>query len=106
MGRIIDNYVRQQLNWEESIVFVLHYRPVSFMNAKTSSLFNVSIEEPCTKRNKYIPTPSAIIFLSIFYNGSTVGYSRTIRRILLNELKVSYHQFHTSFILNGLFISI
>jgi len=46
--------------------------------------------EPCTKRNKYIPTPSAVIFLSVFYNGSTVGYSRTIRRILLNEIKVCF----------------
>ena len=50
------------------------------------------LEESCTKRNKYIPTPSAVIFLSIFYNGSTVGYSRTIRRILLSEMKVRCHE--------------
>jgi hypothetical protein len=41
------------------------------------------------KRNKFIPTPGAVIFLSIFYNGSTVGYSRTIRRISLREIQVS-----------------
>ncbi len=40
------------------------------------------------KRNKYIPTPNAVIFLSVFYNGSTVGYSRTIRRILLRDIQV------------------
>jgi len=89
MEKIIDNYVHQLSNLVESIVFILHYQLVKIN--KKFFLFEhfFSSEEPCMKRNKYIPTPSAVIFLSIFYNGSTVGgYSRTIRRILLREIQV------------------
>jgi hypothetical protein len=72
-----------KLNWRKSI------RRVHFL-----------FEEPCMKRNKYIPTPSAVIFLAIFYNGSTVGYSRTIRRILLSEIKVKFHHINIFFYWN------
>lgn len=61
--------------------------PIIELGRIDSVRFTLSTE-PCTKRNKYVPTPSAVIFLSVFYNGSTFGYSRTIRRISLNEIKV------------------
>lgn len=86
-GKIIDNSVRQRSNWDESTAFVLPYRQVNFINEQVF-MMDFVLEEPCTKRNKYTPTPGAVIFLSIFYNGSTVGYSRTIRRVLLSEMKV------------------
>ncbi|CAF0939143.1 unnamed protein product [Adineta ricciae] len=50
--------------------------------------------EPCLKRNKHVPTPGAVIFLAVIYNGSTVGYSRTIRRIALREIQSSYKTFY------------
>jgi len=57
-------------------------------------------KEPCMKRNKYIPTPGADIFLSVLYNGSTIGYSRTIRRILLREIQVNFERIFFCFMIN------
>ncbi|CAF4418864.1 unnamed protein product, partial [Rotaria sp. Silwood2] len=53
--------------------------------------------EPCMKRNKYTSTSAAVIFLSIFYNVSTVAYSRTIRRISLREIPQTHKTYHVRF---------
>ncbi|CAF1574185.1 unnamed protein product [Rotaria magnacalcarata] len=70
--------------------------PIIELSRIDSVRFTLSTE-PCTKRNKYISTPSAVIFLSAIYNGSTVAYSRTIRRISLREISQSYKTFHIRF---------
>ncbi|CAF0744576.1 unnamed protein product [Adineta steineri] len=56
--------------------------------------FTISTE-PCMKRNKHIPTPGAVIFLSVVYNGSTIGYSRTIRRISLRDIQQTHKTFYS-----------
>lgn len=88
MERTIDNYAHRTLNWPVWITFVWHFRPVGIKDSFLSTIDLSCLEEPCTKRQKQVYNPGAIIFLSVLYEGSTAGYSRNIRQILLREIQV------------------
>ena len=92
MVKTIGSCVRRLLNSVNSIAFVLHFPQVRTEGKSLQSLVIILyFVAPCMKRNKLISTPEAGIFLSILYNGSTAGYTRTIRRILLREIQVRCH---------------